>query len=107
MIEITCPACGAEGRAPNHKILTRLVCRKCLKFFHVTPSGKAVLGEPPVTGQTSIAGSHATAAPDRAQKVDHWLDRASKRLFSPTSLILAVGLILVAVVAIFFSCRGQ
>jgi len=105
MLEIKCPACGAEGRAPKEKIQARLVCRKCLKVFHVTPSGKTVLGEPPATGQTATAVSPATALPDPAQKVDQWFDRASKKLSSPTSLILAVGLILLAVAAVFFGSR--
>jgi len=103
MFEIECPACGAAGRAPKQKIQTRLVCKKCLKVFYVTPSGKTVLGEPPATGQTATAVSPGRAQPDRTQKVDQWFDRASKRLFSPTSLILTVGLILLAVAAVYFS----
>ncbi len=105
MLAIKCPACGAEGRAPKEKIQTRLVCRKCLKVFHVTPSGKTVLGEPPETGQTSTAVSRAKAAPDPGEKVDQWFDRASKTFFSPTSLILTIGLILLAVAAAFFTPR--
>jgi hypothetical protein len=104
MFEIECPACGAAGRAPKGKIQTRLVCRKCLKVFHVTPSGKAVLGEPPATGQTATAVSPGKAVPDLTQKVDQWLDRASKGFFSPKSWILTtVGLVLLAVAAVFFS----
>ena len=53
MLAIKCPACGAEGRASKEKIQTRLVCRKCLRVFHVTPSGKTVLGEPPAPGRTA------------------------------------------------------
>ena len=105
MLAIKCPACGAEGRAPKEKIQTRLVCRKCLEVFHVTPSGKTVLGEPPGTGQTLTAVSHRKAAPDPGQKVDQWFDRASKRIFSPTTLILTVGLILLAVAAVLFTPR--
>jgi HAMP domain-containing protein len=107
MVEIACPACGAAGRAPKDKILTRLVCRKCLKVFHVMPSGKTVLGEPPATGQKAAAVSQRTVAADRTQDVDQWLDRVSKRFSSPTSLILAVGLILLAVAAAYFTSRGQ
>ena len=59
MLEIKCPACGAEGRAPKDKILTRLVCRKCLRVFHVTPSGMTVIGEPPTPGQSSTAVARA------------------------------------------------
>ena len=105
MLAIKCPACGAEGRAPKEKIQTRLVCRKCLKVFHVTPAGNTVLGEPPATGQTSTAVSRAKAAPDPGQKVDQWFERASKRFFSPTSLILTIGLILLVVAATLFTPR--
>jgi len=105
VLAIKCPACGAEGRASKEKIQTRLVCRKCLRVFHVTPSGKTVLGEPPAPGQTSTAVSRAKAAPDPGQKVDQWFDRASKRFFLPTSLILTVGLILLAVAATLFTPR--
>jgi len=105
MLAIKCPACGAEGRAPKEKIQTRLVCKKCLMVFHVTPSGKMVLGEPPGTGQTSTAVSHRKAAADPGEKVDQWFERASKRLFSPTTLILTVGLILLAVAAVLFTPR--
>ena len=105
MLAIKCPACGAEGRASKEKIQTRLVCRKCLRVFHVTPSGKTVLGEPPAPGQTATAVSRAKAAPDPGQKVDQWFDRASKRFFLPTSLILTVGLILLAVAATLFTPR--
>ena len=48
MIEMKCPACSAGGRVPRDKKDTRLVCRKCLAVFHLSPSGVAVLGEPPV-----------------------------------------------------------
>jgi len=47
MIEMNCPACGAGGRVPRDKVGARLVCKKCLKVFYLTPSGQAVLGEPP------------------------------------------------------------
>jgi len=104
MVEIKCPACGAAGRAPKEKIQTRLVCRKCLKVFHITPSGKTVLGEPPVPGQAAV--SHAKAAPDSTENVDEWFERASRRLFSPTTMILAVGLILLALAAVIFRPRS-
>jgi hypothetical protein len=47
MFEIKCPACGAGGRVPRNKAGARLVCKKCLRVFHMSPSGQAVLGEPP------------------------------------------------------------
>ena len=47
MIEMSCPRCGAGGRVPREKMNARLVCKKCLQVFHLTPSGQAVIGEPP------------------------------------------------------------
>ncbi len=47
MIEMSCPRCGAGGRVPRDKINARLVCKKCLQVFHLTPSLQAVVGEPP------------------------------------------------------------
>ena len=47
MIEMSCPRCGAGGRVPNNKVNSRLVCKKCLQVFHLTPGGHAVMGEPP------------------------------------------------------------
>jgi hypothetical protein len=47
MIDMKCPGCGAGGRVPREKKNTRLVCKKCLKVFHLSPSGTPVLGEPP------------------------------------------------------------
>ena len=64
MVEIECPACGAPGRVTKEKTLTRLVCRKCLKVFHVTASGRSVPGEPPNTSQTATSASAAKAAAD-------------------------------------------
>jgi hypothetical protein len=47
MIEMKCPGCGAGGRVPREKKNNRMVCKKCLKVFHLSPSGAPVLGEPP------------------------------------------------------------
>ncbi len=47
MIEMQCPACHAGGRVPREKVGTRLVCRKCLRVFYLSPSHQAILGEPP------------------------------------------------------------
>ncbi len=103
MVEIKCPACGAAGRAPKAKIETRLICRKCLKVFHVTPSGKTVLGEPTATGQTATAASPRTNVLGRIQNVDQWFERVSRTLFSPRSWILAGGLILLVAAAVLFA----
>jgi hypothetical protein len=48
MVEMKCPGCGAGGRVPREKMNTRLVCKKCLKVFHLSPTGQPVAGEPPI-----------------------------------------------------------
>jgi hypothetical protein len=48
MIEMKCPSCGAAGRVPPYKINVRLICKKCLKPFHISSSRQAVLGDPPI-----------------------------------------------------------
>ncbi len=53
MIVMNCPTCDAEGRVPNDKINTTLVCKKCLKSFHLKPSGRVVAGPAPLTGTTA------------------------------------------------------
>jgi len=47
MLEIKCPGCGAGGRVPRDKKTNRLVCKKCLRVFHLGPTGHPMLGEPP------------------------------------------------------------
>jgi len=96
MFEINCPSCGAEGRASKQKVNTRLVCRKCLRVFHVTPAGRAVPGEPPVTGEASL-GPSEPVEPDRAVEVDQWFERISKTVFSTRALLVVVGLIVLMV----------
>ncbi len=105
MAEIQCPACGAAGRAPKGKVQTRLICKKCLKVFHVAPSGRTVLGEPPAPGQTPTPGSPRTA--DRSQEVDRWFERITRIVLSPLSLFLVIGVILLAVLAALFAPRHQ
>lgn len=47
MIEMSCPRCGAGGRVPRDKVNSRLVCKKCMQVFHLSPSLHPVMGEPP------------------------------------------------------------
>jgi hypothetical protein len=47
MIEMSCPRCGAGGRVPRDRVNSRLVCKKCLQVFHLSPSLQPVMGEPP------------------------------------------------------------
>jgi hypothetical protein len=55
MIEMSCPRCGAGGRVPRDKINSRLVCKKCLQVFHLSPALTAVMGEPPAPKEVAKA----------------------------------------------------
>jgi hypothetical protein len=82
MIEMKCPACGAEGRAPKDKINTRLVCKKCLRVFHLTPSGRAVLGEPPQVAVAPVKAADPTEKFELALDFE-WLGNLKKAVASP------------------------
>ncbi|MFO0891244.1 MAG: hypothetical protein U0790_19135 [Isosphaeraceae bacterium] len=102
MIEMQCPACGAEGRIPSEKVNTRLICRKCLKVFHMTPSGRAVPGEPLAASASAARGSHE---PDPTQEVDQWFEKLGQRLSSPRTLLTAAALILAMITLGWLSTR--
>jgi hypothetical protein len=59
MIEMSCPRCGAGGRVPRDKVNSRLVCKKCLQVFHLSPSLQAVIGEPPAPSKKELAKERA------------------------------------------------
>ncbi|WP_165219095.1 hypothetical protein [Aquisphaera insulae] len=104
MIEIRCPACGAGGRASADKVNTRLICRKCLKVFHVTASGRAVLGEPHDPGAAQ-APQHDHHVPDSAQKVDQFFEQTRRSVLSPKGLVIGLALLAAIVAAIYYSTR--
>ena len=90
MIATKCPACGAEGRVPNTKINTRLVCPKCLKIFHVTSAGRSAIGEPPTPSAAATPKATAGHPSDQTQKVEEMLPGIFPRsLFTRKSLIVA------------------
>jgi len=97
MPEMNCPACGAGGRIPRDKIGTRLVCKKCLKVFHVTPSGQAVLGEPPAP--KVIAKEKISKEPtgyDTTEALEALASKVAKvQLPSPKMLGIVAGIALV------------
>jgi hypothetical protein len=95
-MEMKCPACGAEGRAPKDKINTRLVCRRCLKVFHLTASGRAVLGEPPSPAAALAPTPLELQAADRTQKVDRLLEEISQTTIPTKKLLIALGMLLLA-----------
>ena len=73
MIYMNCPSCDAQGRIPEEKVNTAIVCKKCLKTFHVKPSGHAVAGGPPIPGAAASHG-HPHAV-DHSADVDQLLDK--------------------------------
>jgi hypothetical protein len=87
MIDMKCPSCGAGGRIPREKVNTRLVCKKCLRVFHVTSAGQSVLGEPvaaknaPGTAPKNAPGKTAArpaARRDPVERFDNVADKLSK-----------------------------
>ncbi len=104
MVDIKCPACGAEGRVTKQKVMTRLVCRKCLRVFHVTESGRSVLGEPAPPKSAATTKSAA----QRQVKIEDLAEGATKRLSSPSTWIVVGSVLLLVIgVATFSSWRPE
>jgi hypothetical protein len=101
MIAMKCPACGADGRVPKNKVNARLVCKKCLKVFHLTTGGKAVLGPPPEPSASRTAPVAVSA--DRTSTVDQFLERLPSLQVQPRTLAVLGGLGLVALAWFWFS----
>ncbi|MDG3003050.1 hypothetical protein [Paludisphaera mucosa] len=76
MVSMHCPSCGAEGRVPKDKVDTRLLCKKCLKSFHLTSAGKIVAGPPPDLAKGAMHHPDPVHALDHVEEeVDHWVAR--------------------------------
>ncbi len=90
MIYMNCPSCGAHGRIPEDRVNTPIVCKKCLKTFHVKPSGHAVAGGPPIEGKAH-GQPHEF---DHRQDFDQWLEKFNNTVHKliPIATVLAVGL---------------
>lgn len=106
MIEMKCPSCGAGGRIPNEKVNTRLVCKKCLRVFHVTPAGNTVLGEPAAPKEESKPrATRESTRQDTVQSFDELTSRLSKiRLpqVQPMTLGLIAGIVLLSTMGYWF-----
>jgi hypothetical protein len=98
VIAMNCPSCGAEGRIPKDKVNTRLLCKKCLKSFHLTEDGKIHAGSPPEVGTHPhqhhlIPEAHALDHVE--EEVDHWLARLHRAVpwavAAAVLVVLAVG----------------
>lgn len=106
MIGMSCPACGAVGRIPKDKINTRLVCKKCLKVFHVVPSGVSVLGPPPETGVTAHRSEPAAAA-EPSMSLEDLLERLPKLRSVLVTVGVLVGALFLAYGWSFVSAGGS
>jgi len=106
MIDMKCPSCGAGGRVPREKVNTRLVCKKCLRVFHITASGNTVLGEPAPPKDAPKTQSHREAARhDTVQKFDNAASKLSNvklPQINPNVLYSIGGIVLVAALGYWF-----
>lgn len=113
MIDMKCPSCGAAGRIPKEKVNTRLVCKKCLRVFHVTPAGTSALGEPVVPKEATAPKPRPNRDSIRQDPVQGFDELTSKlsgiRLpqVQPLTLILIAGIILVSAFGYWFAFYKQ
>jgi hypothetical protein len=77
-----------------------------MKAFHLTPSGRAVMGEPSPTGEAATMALAEISTPDRAQEVDQWFARISGAFYSPRTVMAVVGLVVLTVASTIYS-RGE
>jgi hypothetical protein len=106
MIDMKCPSCGAGGRVPREKVNTRLVCKKCLRVFHITASGNTVLGEPAAPKDAPRGHSPREAARhDRVERFDEVASKLSSvklPQIEPRVLGAIGGIVLVAALGYWF-----
>ncbi len=106
MIDMKCPSCGAGGRIPKEKVNTRLVCKKCLRVFHVTSAGNTVLGEPAAhKEEAKPRPTRESAREDTVQSFDELTSKLSKiRLpqVDPATVGMVAGAILVLALGYWF-----
>lgn len=109
MIEMKCPGCGAGGRIPRDKINTRLVCKKCLKVFHMTQGGQTVLGEPPPSkDQAKEKVRKESSGIEFGDALEGFSERFSKiklPRISPAALGIIGGVALVALLGFWIFSR--
>ncbi|AMV39388.1 hypothetical protein [Planctomyces sp. SH-PL62] len=93
MITMNCPSCGAEGRVPKDKVNTRLLCKKCLKSFHLTPEGRVVAGSPHESGKALHLIPEAHVLDHVEEEVDHWVERLRRSVPWIAAAVLVLGLV--------------
>jgi hypothetical protein len=106
MIDMKCPSCGAGGRVPREKVNTRLVCKKCLRVFHITPSGNTVLGEPAAPrDQPRAQAPRAAARHDATDRFDDVTSRLSQirvPRVPPIALAVVAGIVALSALGYWF-----
>ena len=100
MIEMSCPRCGAGGRVPNNKVNSRLVCKKCLQVFHLTPGGHAVLGEPPAPKEAPKVRTPSERVELDLSALEGLGQKLSKLTLPDVKTLAVVGVVLLLVAAI-------
>ena len=103
MIQMHCPSCGAEGRIPKEKVNTRLLCKKCLKSFHLTPEGRAISGAPL---HEAVAQALQRPGPDELDHIDEEVEHWLHRLQDWARHAIAAGVILTLLIAAWATWRA-
>lgn len=99
VISMHCPSCGAEGRIPKEKLDTRLVCKKCLKTFHLTPEGRPLPGPPPHDEDEDLVSHRHDAPGHEFDHVDEEIDLVMRKI---RETLPKVGIGLGILVALYF-----
>lgn len=106
MIDLECPHCGRVGSVPPEKATSRLVCRKCHMVFHLSPTGRALKGEPPSVSESEARKHKADAflsakgaSPEREEKSPFEFN------FNRRQLLLS-GVFLGLIVVTYFTFSG-
>ncbi len=101
MINMNCPSCGAAGRVANDKVNTRLLCKKCYKEFHITSSGRAVIGPPTVAATALGHPEHDPHSIDHSLEVDQWFEKLNVSLHKLAKSAAKAAAYLAAVVLLY------
>jgi hypothetical protein len=109
MIDMKCPSCGAGGRVPREKVNVRLTCKKCLRIFHLSPAGQAILGEPPAPKVSAKPRApRDSSGYEAAGAIDDFAEKFSKikiPAIPPRTLGIAGAVLLVGLLGYWFFTR--
>lgn len=98
MIEMECPHCGGRGSAPREKANVRLLCKKCHGVFHMSETGRTMVGDPPGAHAPSRAAEPGAKPGIKAEEDDSPLLRALLNLgIKRTRVVLTRALLFVIV----------